>query len=112
MLSLFLSFPFSVFFPVDYDNVVIVGRFFNKGSWCSESWRREHPDEFEDDHGDPPGRMATAAERREVVNIVRGPVSTVGVRSSGTPPPHSARLTSAEGVTLILHKSGPINQHN
>ena len=26
-------------------NVVIVGKFFNKGSWMSEAWRKEHPEE-------------------------------------------------------------------
>ena len=51
-------------------NVVIVGKFFNKGSLCSEAWRRERPDEFVDDHGNLPERIATAAERREVLNIV------------------------------------------
>ena len=25
------------------NNVVIVGKFFNKGSWVSEAWRKEHP---------------------------------------------------------------------
>ena len=27
-------------------NVVIVGKFFNKGSWMSEAWRKEHPEEL------------------------------------------------------------------
>ena len=27
-------------------NVVIVGKFFNKGSWVSDEWRKDHPDEF------------------------------------------------------------------
>ena len=26
-------------------NLAIVGRFFNKGSWVSEAWRKEHCDE-------------------------------------------------------------------
>ena len=30
-------------------NVVIVGKFFNKGSWVSESWRKERPEEFEEE---------------------------------------------------------------
>ena len=30
-------------------NVVIVGKFFNKGSWVSEAWRKAHPEEFEED---------------------------------------------------------------
>ena len=32
-------------------NVVIVGRFFNKGSWVSEAWRKENADESSDDLG-------------------------------------------------------------
>ena len=27
-------------------NVVIVGKFFNKGSWVSEAWKRDHPEEL------------------------------------------------------------------
>ena len=46
-------------------NVVIVGKFFNKGSWMSEAWRKEHPDDFLDEPTDPPERATTAAERRE-----------------------------------------------
>ena len=34
-------------------NVVIVGMFFNKGSWVSEAWRKEHPEEFGEE---PDGR--------------------------------------------------------
>ena len=30
-------------------NVVNVGQFFNKGSWVSEAWKKEHPDDFLDD---------------------------------------------------------------
>ena len=30
-------------------NVVIVGKFFNKGSWTSEAWRKEHPEEIEEE---------------------------------------------------------------
>ena len=26
-------------------NVVIEGKFFNRGSWVSEAWRKEHPEE-------------------------------------------------------------------
>ena len=29
-------------------NVVIVGKFFNRGSWVSEAWRKQHPEEFEE----------------------------------------------------------------
>ena len=34
-------------------NVVIVGKFFNKGSWVSESWRKEHPEEMENEPESP-----------------------------------------------------------
>ena len=30
-------------------NVVIVGKFFNKGSWVSEAWRKEHPEDLEEE---------------------------------------------------------------
>ena len=30
-------------------NVVIVGRFFNKGNWVSDVWRKEHPEEWKDE---------------------------------------------------------------
>ena len=76
-------------------NVVIAGKFFNKGSWVSETWKKEHPEEFEEEPEGPRERIATGAERREQLGLDTGPASTVGVRSSGTPPPHSTRLTSA-----------------
>ena len=40
-------------------NVVIVGKFFNKGSRVTEAWRREHPEEFADEADGPPERIAT-----------------------------------------------------
>ena len=46
-------------------NDVIVGRFFNKGCWVSDAWRKEHPEEFEEEPDGPPERMPTAHERRE-----------------------------------------------
>ena len=46
-------------------NVAIVGKFFNKGSWVSEVWKKEHPEEFEDEAEGPPERIATIEERRE-----------------------------------------------
>ena len=73
-------------------NVVIVGKFFGKGSWVSESWRKAHPEE--DEERGPPERIATAEERMERLNLELVRESTVCVRPSGTPPPHSARLTS------------------
>ena len=46
-------------------NVVIVGKFFNKGSWVSEAWRKEHPEELEEEPEGAPERIATTEERRE-----------------------------------------------
>ena len=34
-------------------NVVIVGKYFNKGSWVSEAWRKSHPEEFEEEPEEP-----------------------------------------------------------
>ena len=76
-------------------NVVIVGKFFNVGSWASDAWRKEHPDELLDEPTDPPERTLRSEERIEQLNIDRDPESSVCVRSSGRPPPHGVRLTSA-----------------
>ena len=46
-------------------NVVIVGKFFDKGSWVSEAWRKAHPEEFEEEHQGAPERIPTVEERRE-----------------------------------------------
>ena len=75
-------------------NVVIVGKFFNKGSWVSEAWRKEHPEEVADDLG-PPERIATAEERLERLNLESRHEGSVCVRPPGTPPPHGVRLTPA-----------------
>ena len=48
-------------------NVAIVGKFFNKGGWTSEAWRKDHPEVFEE-VDEPPERMATADERRKSLN--------------------------------------------
>ena len=77
-------------------NVVIVGNFFNKGSWVSEAWKKEHPDEFAEDPEGQPERIPSMEERREQLGIDNDPESAVCVRSSGTPPPHGVRLTPAE----------------
>ena len=45
-------------------NVVIVGKFFNGGSWVSEAWRKEHPEEWEEEAEGPSERIASAEERR------------------------------------------------
>ena len=75
-------------------NVVIVCMFSNKGSWVSEAWRREHPEELEEEAEGPPERVTTA-ERREQLGLDHDPLCAVCVRSSGTPLPHGVRLTSA-----------------
>ena len=76
-------------------NVLIVGRFFNKGSWVSEAWRKTNPEEFAEEPEGPPERMPTAEERRRQLNLEPVPENTVCVRPPGTPPPHGVRLTSA-----------------
>ena len=76
-------------------NVVIVGKFFNKGSWVSEAWRKANPEEFEEEHHGVPERIPTVEERREELHLDTDLVGVVCVRSSGTPPPHNSRLTSA-----------------
>ena len=49
-------------------NVVIVGKFFNKGSWVSETWRKENPEEECDDEREgAPERIPTSGERNEVL---------------------------------------------
>ena len=50
-------------------NVVIVGKFFNKGSWVSEVWRKEHPEEFSDEHDSSPERIPPAEERRKRLRL-------------------------------------------
>ena len=81
---------------------MIVGKYFNKGSWASEAWRKEHPEDFEEDD-EPAVRIATAEERRQTLNLDPFPESAVCVRSSGTPPPHDVRLTPAERGNPSLH---------
>ena len=46
-------------------NDVIVGKFFNKGSWSSEAWKKEHRENMEDEAEGPPERIPNAEERRE-----------------------------------------------
>ena len=50
-------------------NVVIVGRFFNKGSWMSEAWKKEHPEEFEEESDGAPERIASTEERRKRLHL-------------------------------------------
>ena len=49
-------------------NVVIVGKFFKNGSWVSEAWRKERPEEASDDLG-PPDRIATTEGRLERLSL-------------------------------------------
>ena len=84
-------------------NVVIVGKFFSKGSWSSEAWKKEHPENMEDEAEGPPERIPNAEERRERLHLDPDPESAVCVRSSGTPPPHGVRPTSPERGNPNLH---------
>ena len=83
-------------------NVFIVGKFFNKGSWVSEAWRKEHPEVDEVD--EPPERMVTADERMKSSNLEPIHEGVVCARSLGTPPPHGVRLMPAEGETQIVNE--------
>ena len=76
-------------------NVVIVGKFFNQGSWVSEAWRKAHPEEFEEEHQGAPERIPTVEERRERLNLMPVCEGAVCVRPLGTPPPRGVRLTPA-----------------
>ena len=49
-------------------NVVSVGKYFNKGSWVSEAWKKEHPEEMEDEPESPQERIPNAEERMERIN--------------------------------------------
>ena len=39
---------------------VVVGKFFNKGSWVSEAWQKGHPEELDPER--PPERIVTVEE--------------------------------------------------
>ena len=93
-------------------NVVIVGKFFNKGRWVSEAWKKDHPEEFDDELHGPHERIATGEERMERLDLELVPENVVCVRSSGTPPPRDVRLTSAGRGNPNLQVRGPINQLN
>ena len=70
-------------------NVVIVGKFFNKGCWMSEAWKKEHQEEFTEEEIGPPEMMLTADERRKRLHLNPVTVSAVCVLPSGTPPPQT-----------------------
>ena len=55
-------------------NVVIPGKFFNKGSWVSEAWRREHPEEFADEEIAlrNESRRLRREERSYILNLALG----------------------------------------
>ena len=59
------------------DNVVIVGKFFNKGSWVSDAWRKEHPEESEEEPEGTPERIATGEERSERLHLINDPMNVV-----------------------------------
>ena len=46
-------------------NVVIDGKFFNKGIWVSEAWKKERLEEFSDDHDVPPEMIPSVEKQRE-----------------------------------------------
>ena len=48
-------------------NVVIAGKFFKRGSWVSEAWKKEHPDEFLDEPSDPREIILTIEGRRQLL---------------------------------------------
>ena len=75
-------------------NVVVVGKFFNKGCLMSEAWKREHPEDLEEEPDCPPERIPTTEERMRLLSEDPDRAALC-VRSSGTPPPHSVRLMPA-----------------
>ena len=72
-------------------NVVIIGKFFNKGSWVSEAWKKEHPEELAEEAEGPQERIPTVDERRACLQLDENLESALCVRPSGTPPPRGAR---------------------
>ena len=47
-------------------NVVIVGKYFNKGSLVSEAWKREHTEEYEEEPDGPIERRQLAKREESV----------------------------------------------
>ena len=93
-------------------NVVIVGKIFNRGSWVSEAWKKDHPEEFIDESDGPPERMATTEERRKKLHLDHVPKNPMCVRPPDTPPPDGVRLTFAGRGNPQTRKRGPISQRN
>ena len=93
-------------------NVVIVGKFFNKGSWVSEAWRKAHPEEFEEEHQGAPERIPTVEERREELHLDTEHVGVVcGAFGHATSTQRSVDVR-CKGVTQMNRMSRPINQYN
>ena len=58
-------------------NVVIVGKLLDKGSWMSDVWRREHPEEFDVEPDGLAERIQPAEERRQLLNLDHDPERAV-----------------------------------
>ena len=84
-------------------NVVIVGKFFNKGSWVSETWRKENPEEECDDEREGAQKESQQVEKEMKCCVNHESESVVCVRPSGTPPPCAVRPTSAGTGNTTRH---------
>ena len=51
-----------------YD-IVIVVELFNNGSWVLEAWKKEHPEEFEEECEGAAERIPAVEERREELHL-------------------------------------------
>ena len=107
-------------------NVVIVGRFFNKGSWTSEARKKEHPEECkEEPDGAPKELPPPKKEEREFTwnPLVRAPCvcaafghatatrGSVDVRWKGKPEPtgkadQSTNIIESFGYQFNHHRVG------
>ena len=91
-------------------NVVIVGKFFNKGSWMSEAWKTGHPQNEEEPEG-PPERIPNAEERRERLNLERDPESAVCAAPGHATSTRRSADARWKGKPPIRMR-GPISQSN
>ena len=91
-------------------NVVIVGKYLNKGSWVSEARRKDHPQELDDLANGLTQRIPIVEERRDRLDLEQD--NDVCVRPPGTPHPHSARLTSAERGNQNMQEARTISLFN
>ena len=64
-------------------NVMIVLKYFNKGSLVSEAWRKEHSEDMEDEPESPRERIPNAEERKEQLHLDLDPelVGVCGLRA-------------------------------